>query len=68
MSGLPDLPKGTPFRHVRNRAALLLSGASEQDMRDALMVLINKYPGDVLGALADAIEVREAMDAYRTRS
>lgn len=66
---LPDLPKGTPFRQVRARAGLLLEGADERVMRTALAVLINKRPDDVLDALADAIEVREALeDVHRTRS
>lgn len=62
MSGIPDLPPGTPFRHVRARAGLLLEGADERVMRTALAILINKRPGDALGALADAVEMRESFE------
>lgn len=68
MTHLPDLPKGTPFRHVQARAGLLLEGADEQVMRTALAMLINRHPQDVLGALADAIEIREAMESTRRRA
>jgi hypothetical protein len=56
---IPDLPKGTPFRVVRQQAALLLSGADEDILRAALFELVLQRPDLVLTALANAIEKRE---------
>jgi hypothetical protein len=58
-----DLPKGTPFRHVRARAGLLLEGADPQVMNTALAILINKHPDSALAALADAVEMHERWES-----
>jgi hypothetical protein len=56
---IPDLPKGAPFRQVRQQASYLLSGADEATMRAALVELVFSHPDKVLTALANAIEKRE---------
>jgi hypothetical protein len=48
--------KGTPFRHTRDRALLLLEGASEAQLRKALKALVTTHPGQVLDALCTATD------------
>lgn len=59
---------GRPLRHPRDKALLLLANASPEIMRAALTALVNRDPLPVLGALADAIEVAEAMESVRGRA
>lgn len=56
---VPDLPKGAPFRHVRQQATMLLSGADEATLRATVLELIFLRPDLVLTALANVIEKRE---------
>lgn len=56
---VPDLPKGAPFRHVRQQATMLLSGADEATLRATVLELIFLRPDLVLTALANTIEKRE---------
>lgn len=50
---------GTPLRHPRAKALLLLEGASPEVMRAALLALTDRDPLPVLTALCDAIEAAE---------
>lgn len=59
--GDKDPQAGVPFRHARNKAALMLSDASESVMRDALCALLLDRPNEVLDALIKAIETEEAL-------
>jgi hypothetical protein len=50
-------PKGTPFREARARARYLLEDATPEVMRDALYTLIGTRPNELLGALANALDI-----------
>jgi len=56
---LEELPKGTPYRHVRARAQVLLYAANENVRYGALVRLLARYPTQTLQALADATEAEE---------
>ena len=45
-----------PFRHTRAKAALMLSGATELQMRQALTRLIFGVPDKVLDALCEVMD------------
>lgn len=49
----PDPDKGKPFRHTRSKARLMLEGLDPARAREALRLLIDKHPGDVLDALIE---------------
>jgi hypothetical protein len=57
--GDKDPVAGSPLRHPRAKALLLLSGASPDVMTAALLALTDRDPLPVLTALADAIEAQE---------
>jgi hypothetical protein len=48
--------KGTPFRHARDRAQLLLDTASEAQLRKALALLVATRPELALTVLSEACD------------
>ena len=50
----PDPEAGKPYRHTRQKARLMLADLNEEQVRQALILLLDKRPEDVLDALIKA--------------
>lgn len=57
--GSKDPGAGSPLRHPRAKALLLLADASPDVMRASLLALADRDPVPVLAALCNAIEAEE---------